>query len=83
MGCQIDVNKLGVELQLVIKAVNTRQSTNGFTPKASSQYNRSVIKRVKNIEYGYDKQRKKNRTGLVKVSIISNNRARQNDPRLA
>ena len=68
---------------MVIKAVNARQSTKEITPKASSKYTRSLIKRVKNIEDGHAKQRKKSRTGLVKVSSISNNRVRQSDPRLA
>ena len=68
---------------MVIKTVNARQSTKYITPKASSQYNLSVIKQVKNIEYSHDNQRKNSRTGLVKVSRISNNRARQSDPRLA
>ena len=35
-GLPIDVNTLGVELQLVIKAVNARQSTKYITPKAYS-----------------------------------------------
>ena len=82
-GLPIDVNTLGSELQLVIRAVNERQSTKVITPKASSQYTRSVIKPVKNREDGHDNQRKKSRTGLVKVSSISNNRSRQSDPRLA
>ena len=43
-GLPIDVNTLGAELKLVIRAVNTRQSTKVITPKASSQYTRSVIK---------------------------------------
>ena len=43
-GLPIDVNTLGVELQLVIIAVNTQQSTKVITHKASSQYTRSVIK---------------------------------------
>ena len=42
-GLPIDVNTLGVELQLVIKEVNVRQSTKESTPKVSSQYTRSVI----------------------------------------
>ena len=75
-GSPIDVNTLGVELQFFIKAVNARQSTKDITPKASSNYTRSVIKRVKNIEDGRDKQRKKSITESVKVSSISNNRAR-------
>ena len=77
------VNTLGSELQLVIRAVKKRQSTKVITPKASSQYTRSVINRVNNIKDGRDNQRKKSRTGLVKVSSISNNRSRQSDPRLA
>ena len=81
-GLPIDVNTLGVELKLVTRAVNTRQSTKYITPKASSQYTRSVIKRVNNIEDCHDKQSKKGRTGLLNVSSISNNRAGQSDPRL-
>ena len=61
-GLPIDVNTLGVELQLVIREVNARQSTKVITPKASSQYTRSFIKRVKNIEDDHDNQRKKSRT---------------------
>ena len=68
---------------MVIRAVNARQSTKVITPKASYQYTRLFIKRVINIEDGHDNQSKKSRTGLVKVSSISNNRARQSDPRLA
>ena len=79
----VDVNTLGAELQFVIKAVNSRQSTKEITPKSSSKYTRSVIKRVNGTENGHGKQRKKSRTGLVKVSSISNNRARKSDPRLA
>ena len=37
-GLPIDVNTLGVELQLVVKAFNAVQSTKDITPKASSQY---------------------------------------------
>ena len=38
---------------------------------------------MNNLEDGHDNQRKKSRTGLVKVSSISNNISRQSDPRLA
>ena len=82
-GLPIYVNTLGSELQLVIRAVNKRQPTKVITPRASSQYTRSVINRVNNIKDGRDNQRKKSRTGLVKVSSISNNRVMQSDPRLA
>ena len=82
-GLPIDVNTLGGELQLVIRAMNARQSTKVITPRVSSQYTRLVIKRVNNREDGHDNQRKKSRTGLVKVSSISNNRSSQSDPRLA
>ena len=43
-GLPIDVNILVVELQLFIKEVNALQSTKVITPKASSNYTRSVIK---------------------------------------
>ena len=82
-GFPIDFNTLGSELQLVIRAVNSRQSTKVITPKASSQYTRSVIKQVNNREDGHDNQRKNSRIGLVKVSSISNNISRQSDPRIA
>ena len=82
-GLPIDVNTLGAELQLVIRAMNARQSTKVITPNASSQYTRSVIKRVNKREDGHDKQSKKSRTGLLKVSRISNNRSRQSDSRLS
>ena len=71
-GLPIDFNTLGSELQLVIREVNARQSTKDITPKASSQYTCSVINHVNNIKDGRDNQRKKSRTGLVKVSSISN-----------
>ena len=82
-GLPIYVNTLGIELKLVIKAVNSRQSTKEITPKTSSKYTRLLFNRVKKTEDGHDKQRKEIRTGLVNVSIISNNRARRSDPRLA
>ena len=41
-GLPIDVNTLGAELQLVIRAVNARQSTKVITPNASSSGFRSV-----------------------------------------
>ena len=82
-GFPIDVNTLGDELQLFIKSVNARQSTKDITTNSSSKYTRSVIKRVNRKEDGHNTQRKKLRTGLVKVSSISNNRSRQSYPRLA
>ena len=82
-GFPIDVNLLRAKLKLFIKAVNARQSTKDITPKSSSKYTHSVIKQVGGTDDGHDKQRKKSRTGLVKFSNIRNNRARQNDPRLA
>ena len=82
-GFPIDVNTLGAELHLVIKAFNVQQSTKYISPKPSSKYTLSAIKGVNNIEDGHDNQRNKIRIGLLKVSSISNNRVRQSDPRLA
>ena len=61
-GLPIDVRTLGAELQVVIGALNAQQSTKVITPHASSQYTRSVIKRVNKREDGHDNQRKKSRT---------------------
>ena len=63
--------------------MNAQQSTKEITPKSSSKYTRSLIKRVNGTEDSHDKQRKKSITGSVKVPNICNNRARQSDPRLA
>ena len=82
-GLPIDVRTLGAELQMVIGSVNARQSTKVITSHASSQYTRSVIKRVNKREDSHDNQGKKSRTVLLKVSIISNNRLRHSYPRLA
>ena len=79
----IGVNTLRAKHKFVIKALNALQSTKEITPKASSKYTRSLIKQFNRIEDVRDNQSKNNRTGLVKVSSISNNRARQSDPRLA
>ena len=43
----------------------------------------TTLFRSQNQKVSHDKQRKKSRTGLVKVSSISNNRVSQSDPRLA
>ena len=66
-GLPIGLNILGAELQLVIKAVNVRKSTKDITTNSSSKYTRSVINRFNCKEDGHDTQRKKIRTGLVKV----------------
>ena len=58
-GLPINVNTLGAEMQLVIRAVNARQSTKVITPNASSQYTRSFIKRVNKREDGHDNQRRR------------------------
>ena len=82
-GLPIYVNILGSELHFFIKAVNEQKSTKDITPKSSSKYTWSVIKQVNCTEDVHDKQRKKSRTLLVKVSSISNNRLIQINPRLA
>ena len=79
----IDLNILAAELQLVINEVNTRKSTKDITANSSCKYTRSAIKRVNRKEDGHDTKIKKIKTGLVKVSIIRKNRARESDPRLA
>ena len=81
-GLPIDVNTLGAKLQFLVKAVNAQQSTKEITPRSSSKYTPSAINRFNSIEDGKNKQRKKSRTRLVKVSSIINNIARKSDPRL-
>ena len=62
--------------------MNARQSIKEIKPKSSSKYNCSLIKQVNGTEDGRDKQRKKIRIGLVKLSSISNNRTGQSDQTL-
>ena len=45
--------------------------------------NCAIIKQLSGTEDGHDEQRYMRRTGLLKVSIINNNRSRKSDPRLA
>ena len=73
-GLPIDFNIVGAKLKFVIKAVNSQQSTKDITANSSSNYTYLVIKQVNRIEDGHDTQSKKIRTGLVKVSSISNYR---------
>ena len=57
-GMPVDVNKLGSELQLIIKVVNARQPNKYITANSSYKYTRSVIKRVDRKEDGRYMQRK-------------------------
>ena len=55
-GLPIDVRTLGAELQMVIGAVNARQSTKVITPHASSQYTLLVIMTFFTFVYSLDDQ---------------------------
>ena len=60
-GIPIDVNTLGSELQLFIKSVDARQSTNIITSNSLSNYTLSLIKQVNLKEDGHDMQRNQRR----------------------
>ena len=53
------------------------------SPQYAAKYCHTVVKQVNVFEEAHDKQRKKSRTGLIKVSIPSNNISRQSYPSLS
>ena len=63
--------------------VGRRDANNTITPDSALRYARRVIARVNKEEDNAEGQKKKTRTGIIKVSGLSHKRAKQCDPRLA
>ena len=61
----------------------SRYGDNNILPKYYMRYFRSVIKRVNKTEDEHKDQKIRSRTGLLKVSSLSNTRASHNDTILA
>ena len=70
-------------MTFVVTSVKVIPTCNKITLKYAEKYFRTVMKWVNFSEEAHDKQRKKRRTGLIKVSILSNNRSKQIYPRLS
>ena len=63
--------------------MKARPTCKKITHNAAAKYCRAVAKRVNVSEEAHNNQRKKTRTGLIKISSLINNIANHSDPRLA
>ena len=71
------------ELQQVIYGVGCQDANNSIKTHSTLRYARRVIARVNKEEENAEGQKRKTRTGIIKVSGLSHKRAKQCDPRLA
>ena len=78
-GLPRDVMSLNNKIQQVLHDVGKRRFCNGIQHKYSQRYARRVIERVNKEE----EQKRKTRTGMIKVLVLSHNREKQIDPRIA
>ena len=74
---------ISTELQCVVASAKARPTCKNITLKYAAYYFCAVMKRVNVSEETHDKQRDNIRTLLIKVSTLSNNRAKMRDPSLA
>ena len=82
-GITMDTTTISNYLQQVLHGVGCRDATKTITPDSALRYARRVIGRVNREKENSDGQRRKIRTGIIKVSGSSHKRAKQCDPRLA
>ena len=73
---------ISTELKYVVASVKAIETCKKITHNYASKYCCAVRNQVNVSKEDHDKQRKKSRTGLIKISILSNNRDNQSDPRL-
>ena len=78
----IDTASIASELHSVVESVKARPTFKEIAPQSSENHCRTVVKRVNVTKEAHDKQSNNIRTGLIKVSSLSNNRSKQSDPRL-
>ena len=78
----IDTASIASELHSVVESVKARPTFKEIAPQSSENHCRTVVKRVNVTKEAHDKRSNKIRTGLIKFSSLSNNRAKQSDPRL-
>ena len=73
---------IAAELHYGVASMNARPTCKEITPQSTENYCRAVVKPVF-FEEAHDNQRKKSRTGLIKISSLSNNGPKQSDPGIA
>ena len=78
-----DTSTISDELQQVLHGVGRQDVTKTITPDSALRYARIIIARVNKEEDNAEVQKRKTRTGIMKVSGLSHKRAKQCDPRLA
>ena len=72
-----------MELERLPYGVGRRDANNTITPDSALRYARRVIACVNKEEDNSEGQKRKTRTGIIKVSGLSHKKAKQCDPRLA
>ena len=82
-GLPLEINVIQLQLQCVVKDIKSRNGDNEINKMSSLKYCHKLIKRVNERDNWHRTQTRNICTGLVKVSILSNNRTIQSDTRLA
>ena len=75
-GFPRDTYTISDELQQVLHGVGRRDSNKIITPDSALMYARRVIARVNKEEDNAEGQKRKTRTGIIKVSGLSHKRAK-------
>ena len=81
-GLPIDTALMAYELKIVVESVKEKPAYKDIAPQSASNYCCIVVKQVNFCKEAYDNQRKKIRTGLIKVSSLSDKISMQSDPRI-
>ena len=79
----INTVAISYELQFVLASVKARPTCKKITYSDAAKYCPVVVKQVNVSGKAHDNQRKKSRTGLIKVSSLSHNRSKKSDTRLS
>jgi hypothetical protein len=82
----VDRKRLAVQIDRVLDALpvtSRKVPSSNLASKSNLKYARRVIRRVNEKEPGMEGQKRRSKTGEIKVAGLSNKRAKQSDPRLA
>lgn len=78
--------RLAVQIDRVLDALpatSRKKPSSTLASKSNLKYARRMIRRVNEKEPGMEGQKRRSKTGEIKVAGLSNKRAKQSDPRLA
>jgi hypothetical protein len=79
----INRKMIGTQLSKIVSTLNLTKLERDVQVKSNLAYARKVIRRVNAKEEDMEGQKRKSRTGEIKVAGLSNKRAKQSDPILA